>query len=197
MCRDLGGEGGDRTVVGVLELDGWNVAAGAVQPAVVEPVDVLHGGELDVVEAIGLAGMLHDLGKSKVPLATLDKPGPLTPDEWVTIRTHPERGAAILRKLDDVDPVVLDVTLHHHERLDGSGYPHGLSGDDLPLEARVIAVADVYEALTASRPYRAAIASDDALALLRGEAAAGRLDGDCVEATPQDRLRTRMSNCSR
>ncbi len=127
------------------------------------------------------AALLHDIGKLGVSNRILDKPGPLEPDEWAAIRTHPLRTHELLMRV----PALREhagIAAAHHERLDGSGYPHGLSGDDLPLEARVIAVADVYEALTATRPYRAAIARDDALALLRGEAAAGRLDGDCVEA---------------
>lgn len=108
------------------------------------------------VLALGLAGMLHDIGKAKVPVALLDKPGPLTPAEWVTIKTHPERGTAILQRLGERDPVVLDVALHHHERLDGSGYPHGLRGDAIGIHARIGAVCDVYDALTSRRAYKEA-----------------------------------------
>ena len=108
------------------------------------------------VEAVGLAGMLHDVGKSHVPQATLDKPGPLTPDEWATVKTHPERGHAILRKLEGVDPIVLDVALHHHERTDGGGYPHQLAGGTISVHARIAAVCDVYDALTSRRAYKEA-----------------------------------------
>ena len=132
------------------------------------------------VEAIGLAGMLHDVGKSKVPLATLDKPGPLTPEEWVTIRTHPERGAAMLRKLDGVDPLVLDVTLHHHERMDGSGYPHALVGDAISVPARVGAVCDVYDALTSKRAYKDA--RPPATVLDRMAGATGQFDPRVLRA---------------
>lgn len=108
------------------------------------------------ITALGLGGMLHDIGKAKVPVAVLDKPGPLTPEEWVTIKTHPERGSAILQRLGETDPIVLDVALHHHERLDGSGYPHALRGDDISVHARIAAVCDVYDALTSRRAYKEA-----------------------------------------
>ena len=108
------------------------------------------------IASVGLAGMLHDIGKAKVPVQVLDKPGPLTPEEWVTIKTHPERGAAILQRLGEVDPIVLDVALHHHERLDGSGYPHGLRGEAITVHARIAAVCDVYDALTSRRAYKEA-----------------------------------------
>ena len=127
------------------------------------------------------AALLHDIGKLGVSNRILDKPGPLDPQEWAAVRSHPLRTHELLTRVPALREHAA-IASAHHERLDGSGYPHGLSGDELPLEARVLAVADVYEALTATRPYRAAIASEDALALLRGEALAGRLDADCVEA---------------
>ena len=108
------------------------------------------------IASIGLGGMLHDIGKAKVPVHVLDKPGPLTPEEWVTIKTHPERGTAILQRLGEVDPIVLDVALHHHERLDGKGYPHGLRGNEISIHARIAAVCDVYDALTSRRAYKEA-----------------------------------------
>lgn len=132
------------------------------------------------VEAAGLAGMLHDIGKAKVPAAVLDKPGPLSPAEWVTVKTHPERGAAILARLGTVDPIVLDVALHHHERLDGSGYPHGLSGEAIGLHARMGAVCDVYDALTSRRAYKEGRPAATALDTMAR--ATGQFDGRLLRA---------------
>jgi HD-GYP domain-containing protein (c-di-GMP phosphodiesterase class II) len=107
---------------------------------------------------IHVAGHLHDIGKIGVPDSVLRKQGPLTTAEWQAIRRHPEAGAAIL------DPVaalkrlgVVDMVLHHHERWDGKGYPHGLSGEAIPLGARIISVADALSAMLQDRPYRAAL----------------------------------------
>ena len=112
------------------------------------------------VERIRAAGVLHDIGKLGVADAVLKKPGPLTDDEWEEMRRHPELGARILdhANLRDISGWVLA----HHERIDGRGYPHGLAGDEIPLEARILAVADAYEAMTADRAYRAALGHDAA-----------------------------------
>jgi HD-GYP domain-containing protein (c-di-GMP phosphodiesterase class II) len=109
--------------------------------------------ELECREA-GLAGLLHDIGKSMMPLAILNKPGRLTEEEFAVMRTHPERGLELLADANRVSDVVLDVCGHHHERPDGRGYPHGLSGDALSLHARMGAVCDVYDAITSNRPYK-------------------------------------------
>ena len=105
------------------------------------------------VERIRAAGVLHDIGKLGVADAVLKKPGKLTDEEWVEMRRHPELGARILdhANLRDISAWVLA----HHERIDGRGYPHGLPGDVIPLEARILAVADAYEAMTADRAYGA------------------------------------------
>ena len=100
------------------------------------------------------AGLLHDLGKAVMPLNILNKPGKLTDEEYVVIRTHPERGHALLLTGDAVDEQVLDVCLHHHEKIDGSGYPHRLPGDQISLFAKMGAVCDVYDAITSNRPYK-------------------------------------------
>jgi HD-GYP domain-containing protein (c-di-GMP phosphodiesterase class II) len=89
-----------------------------------------------------------------VPEKILCKPGPLTADEWIVMRTHPAVGADVIRPLG-LDPVVENIVLHHHERWDGAGYPNGLSDAAIPLEARIFAVCDALEAMTAARPYRA------------------------------------------
>jgi HD-GYP domain-containing protein (c-di-GMP phosphodiesterase class II) len=102
----------------------------------------------------GLAGMLHDLGKSLVPLDLLNKPGKLTDEEFAIIRTHPERGHALLIEGKGAAAGALDVCLHHHEKMDGSGYPHRLPGEQISLLARMAAVCDVYDAITSNRPYK-------------------------------------------
>src|SRR3954467_12034548 len=112
------------------------------------------------VERIRAAGVLHDVGKLGIADAVLQKPGPLTDEEWADMRRHPELGARILdhANLRDISGWVLA----HHERIDGRGYPHGLAGDAIPLEARILAVADAYEAMTADRPYRVSLGHDAA-----------------------------------
>jgi HD-GYP domain-containing protein (c-di-GMP phosphodiesterase class II) len=127
------------------------------------------------------AALLHDIGKLGVSSRILDKPGPLTEREWLAVREHPVHTGELLSRVAPLRPFAM-IAAAHHERLDGSGYPEGLHAAELPLGARLIAVADVYEALTAGRPYRAATTAAGAVAALRAEAAAGRLDGDCVEA---------------
>jgi HD-GYP domain-containing protein (c-di-GMP phosphodiesterase class II) len=100
--------------------------------------------------------MIHDLGKIYVPAEILNRPGRLSAAEFAIVRTHPEVGYDIVKGIEFPWPVA-DIVLHHHERLDGSGYPHGLAGDAISLEARIVAVADVVESMTAHRPYRPAL----------------------------------------
>ena len=119
----------------------------------------------DQVERVRVAGVLHDIGKLGISDAVLLKPGRLEPSEWDEIRRHPELGARILEHANLRD--VASWVLAHHERLDGAGYPHGLAGDAIPLEGRILAVADAYEAMTADRPYRRALAEAEARAELR------------------------------
>jgi putative nucleotidyltransferase with HDIG domain len=103
----------------------------------------------------GLAGLLHDLGKAAMPLQILNKPAKLSDREYAVIRTHPERGHRMLQEGRGASEVAMDVCLHHHERIDGRGYPHGLQGDKLSTFARMGAVCDVYDAITSNRPYKA------------------------------------------
>jgi putative nucleotidyltransferase with HDIG domain len=134
----------------------------------------LGGGE---AETIGQAGLLHDIGKIGVPEAVLGKTGPLTAEEWQLMRRHPVIGAEIVAPFDFLAGGVM-IIRHHHERYDGSGYPDGLVGRDIPLGARIVAVTDVYDALTSERPYRPALPRAAALDHLMTEA--GRTLDDVV-----------------
>jgi putative nucleotidyltransferase with HDIG domain len=131
------------------------------------------------VERIRVAGILHDLGKVGVADAILRKAGPLDDAEWAEMRRHPELGARILANARLVD--VSSWVLAHHERIDGQGYPEGLSGSRIPVEARILAVADAFEAMTAERPYGEAMTRDAAVAELRA-CTGTQFDGEVVEA---------------
>ncbi|AIE84348.1 putative metal-dependent phosphohydrolase [Fimbriimonas ginsengisoli Gsoil 348] len=126
----------------------------------------LEGGDL---EGVRTGALLHDIGKLGVPEYVLLKPGPLTPEEYEKVKKHPEIGAAILDPVEFPWPV-LPVVRHHHERWDGTGYPDGLAGENIPLTARIMAVADVYDAVTSTRSYRQAWTHERAVELIRREA---------------------------
>ncbi len=130
---------------------------------------------------IRIAGLLHDLGKMAVPNSLLDKPARLTPEEFRVIKTHPYYTRLILEHIRGLEAMAAVASMHH-EKLDGSGYPLGISAPELPSEARIIAAADMYEALTANRPYRQGLAPREALALLEKECRAGHLDPEVLEA---------------
>ncbi|HZX32490.1 MAG TPA: HD-GYP domain-containing protein [Rhodocyclaceae bacterium] len=104
---------------------------------------------------LGMAGLLHDVGKMMMPMDVLNKPGKLTDEEFAIMKTHPGEGYKILLASKAVSEVTIDVCLHHHEKMDGSGYPHGLAGDNISLFAKMGAVCDVYDAITSNRPYKA------------------------------------------
>ena len=108
---------------------------------------------------------LHDIGKMGVPDSVLGKPGPLTDDEWVLMRRHPELALKFLAGLDDLQSVS-EIPFAHHEKYDGTGYPRGLRGDDIPLGARIFAIVDAYDALTSDRPYREARSHEESMAIL-------------------------------
>ena len=114
---------------------------------------------------IGLAALLHDIGKGLIPEALLRKPGPLTEEERAMVQQHPVHGAAIVAALPGMQELSLLIR-HHHERWDGTGYPDGLAGEQIPLGARVIAVVDVWDALTHDRPYRRALGLAEARAIM-------------------------------
>jgi putative nucleotidyltransferase with HDIG domain len=127
------------------------------------------GEHLDLPTAtlrrLAVAGLLHDIGKLHVPREILLKPGALTDDEYRTIQTHPQIGANLLTHLGSFDEEV-PIVVAHHERLDGHGYPSSLAGEHIPLEARILAICDVYDALTSPRPYREAWTRERALELI-------------------------------
>jgi hypothetical protein len=112
-----------------------------------------------------MAGQMHDVGKIGLPSYILTKPGKLTDEEWAHIRQHPGKGEEIVHHIRDLASLGA-IVRHHHERYDGSGYPDGLTGDDIPLEARIISVADTFDALTSERPYRPALSIEEAKAEL-------------------------------
>lgn len=121
-------------------------------------------------EALRLASLLHDVGKIAIPDRILLKPGPLTLDERREIESHTTIGHRILSgSPSELLTLAAEVALHHHERVDGLGYPHGLRGGSIPLEARIVSVVDVFDALTTNRAYRQAYSADDAAAVMRTE----------------------------
>ncbi len=132
------------------------------------------------ISALQRGGYLHDIGKVAIPDSILFKPGPLSEEEWIIMKSHPERGERIcrhMRTLSDVLPIIR----HHHERWDGSGYPDGLKGDEIPLLARILQIADIYDALTNSRCYKRALTTDEALDIVCSEARKGWRDKEIVE----------------
>jgi HD-GYP domain-containing protein (c-di-GMP phosphodiesterase class II) len=143
-------------------------------------------------DVVAQSALLHDLGKIGVPEHILRKPGPLTEEEWAAMRRHPLTGAQILAPLEFFANGAL-IVRHHHEHQDGSGYPDGLADEKIPLGARIIAVADAYDALTSERPYRRAMAHAVALERLATEAGRmldarlTRLFTDMVAHAPPDR----------
>lgn len=144
---------------------------------------VLLGAALGLPHAQLLAlhrgGFLHDIGKISVPDSILHKKGPLTEEEWRIMRTHPVKGEEICRPMKSLASV-LPVIRSHHERWDGGGYPDGLCGESIPLAARILQVADIYDALTTDRPYKLALDPEDALRVLSEEAARGWRDSRLV-----------------
>ncbi len=125
------------------------------------------------------AGLIHDIGKLVIDLSFINKPGKLTAEEWTIMKIHPEAGARICAPLVRARPL-LPLIRHHHERLDGSGYPDGLVEDQIPLAVRIVAVADVYDALTTRRSYRDGMSHEKAMEILRKEASDGSWDRDVV-----------------
>ncbi|PRR69665.1 HD-GYP domain-containing protein [Neomoorella humiferrea] len=131
-------------------------------------------------EYLYLAGLLHDIGKIGVDDACLNKPGALTPEEWQAIRRHPVLGYRIIKKVTGNQQIIARAVLYHHERYDGRGYPRGLKGTAIPLEARILSVADCFDAMTTDRVYRQAMAPYEAVEELR-RCAGSQFDPEIVD----------------
>ena len=131
------------------------------------------------VERITLGALLHDVGKIGIPESVLKKEGPLSDEEWLVMKQHPSIGVDKVLKpnasLKDLIPIVK----YHHERIDGKGYPDKLKGDEIPLAAKIVAIADTYHALTSDRPYRKGMSLEKAVAILE-EGAGTQWDADLV-----------------
>ena len=139
------------------------------------------GQDAEQTRLAGMAGLMHDLGKAMMPMEVLNKPGKLTDAEFAVIKTHPVEGHRLLLTGQNVDPVVLDVCLHHHEKTDGSGYPKGLKDSDISVFAKMGAVCDVYDAITSNRPYK--VGWDPAESLRKmAEWSNGHFDGKIFQA---------------
>jgi HD-GYP domain-containing protein (c-di-GMP phosphodiesterase class II) len=149
-----------------------------------------HGLSDEYVEYVQLFAPLHDIGKVGIPDAVLLKPGKLDADEWVVMRSHVDVGEKIVEKMardlnlqnSESVRVMRNIVATHHERGDGSGYPHGLTMNEIALEGRIVAVADVYDALSNKRPYKRVWTEEECCNELLLEAAKGRLDPQCVHA---------------
>lgn len=131
-------------------------------------------------QALVRAALVHDVGKAQIPLAILNKPGRLDADEMAVMRTHAAIGSDVLRRGGECDEATLDAVRHHHEMLDGSGYPDGLSGASIGDTVRLLTVCDIYAALTERRPYKPPLSADDALRILNGMS--GKLEPALLEA---------------
>ncbi|MFO8013554.1 MAG: HD domain-containing phosphohydrolase [Phycisphaerae bacterium] len=134
----------------------------------------------DRLQALSYAAELHDVGKLAIPDGVLKAPRRLTETEWAIVQQHPRRGVEMVRHLDFLRPAQAAI-LHHHERMDGSGYPDGLAGEAIPLEARILGVVDAYDAMTSARPYRPPLSHEAAAAELR-KGSDTQFDPQCVEA---------------
>ncbi len=129
----------------------------------------------DMIRDVAIAALLHDAGKVKIPREILNKPGKLAAHEWEIMKQHPQFGLRILNSVSEFDNI-LTAILYHHEKFNGTGYPEGLRGEDIPLVSRILSIADVYEALTSDRPYRKAMDKKTALNIIK--------EGKCAHFDP-------------
>jgi HD-GYP domain-containing protein (c-di-GMP phosphodiesterase class II) len=181
--REGDGQGAEEVLlalaVAVEQRD--NVTAGHCERLALTGLALGMSLSLDQESLLALyrAGYLHDIGKVGIPDAILLKPAKLTPEEWDVMKDHPARGAEICRHLRSLAPVV-PVIRHHHEKWDGSGYPDGLRGTQIPLLARILQVTDIYDALTNTRCYKPAFTAKQAIAIIEDETARGWRDPQIV-----------------
>jgi putative nucleotidyltransferase with HDIG domain len=138
------------------------------------------GADADSAAAIQLGALVHDVGKLSIPVELLLKADPLDEDEWALVKEHPEAGARIFDGLPS-SHTLLTIVRHHHERVDGRGYPSGLRGSEIPAAARIVGAVDAYAAMTQPRPYRSSLSPDDAILELRRNADA-QFDAEVVAA---------------
>jgi putative two-component system response regulator len=139
------------------------------------------GLNAEQLSALKLAGVVHDIGKFSIPDAILLKPAPLSREEWRLMREHPVVGERICAPLRSFS-LALPIIRHHHEKRDGSGYPDGLRGDDIPITARILQIADIYDALTSVRPYKCGMSTTDAIRTMREEVGKGWWDPFVLDA---------------
>ncbi|MFN3545435.1 MAG: HD domain-containing phosphohydrolase [Thiobacillus sp.] len=173
-------------------LDRMSRFARVVAQAVADRYDLTD----EMIERIFIFSPLHDIGKIAIPDRVLLKPGQLDDEETALMRTHTLRGREVIdNMLENFQvgtvqggDILRNIALFHHEAVDGTGYPRGLAGSDIPIEARIVAVADIFDALTSRRPYKPAWSNDDAFALLR-QLAGSKLDPHCVQALIDNRAR--------
>lgn len=166
-------------------LDRMSRFARVIAEAVAERYELTD----ETIEKIFIFSPLHDIGKIAIPDRVLLKPGKLNPNEETLMRTHPIRGREIIDQMlahfemgqMQGSDILRNIALFHHESVDGSGYPDGRAGEDIPIEARIVAVADIFDALTSRRPYKPAWSNDDAFAMLR-QLSGKKLDEHCVSA---------------
>jgi putative two-component system response regulator len=151
----------------------------------VSEMAVLLGKKLSLasheITALRYGGILHDIGKIRVSDTILNKPEPLSGEERQIINQHPLVGYKICLPLKKTLGIAIDMILHHHEKLDGSGYPEGLKGNDISVAARIMAIADIYDALISDRPYKKGMSHQQAMSILSREADAGQLDKTIID----------------
>jgi HD-GYP domain-containing protein (c-di-GMP phosphodiesterase class II) len=167
-----------RSELGAAET-GWDAVHDRAVANLAERVALALGFSPVQARQMYLAGLLHDVGKREIPREILDKPGPLNSEEWSQVMLHPILGQQILLGEGMTD--LATWVRSHHEHFDGAGYPDGLAGDEIPLESRILAVADAYHAMTSERPYSAPLSVDEAATEMRSEAGA-QFDPAVVEA---------------